>query len=205
MVFVLTELFLAGSDTTANTLEWALLLMMVYPEIQARCYEEIRLTQNGTEKLRYEDRHRMPYTMAVIYEIQRFKVIVPLSVPHGTVKDVSFHGYIIPKGTRVYFDLYSVHRDESQWKFPHEFNPHNFLNDNEEFVKPDAFMPFSAGPRVCMGESLAHMEIFLFFTTLLKHYEFFWPEKHIKPDLTERFGITQSPIPYRVGIRHRDV
>ncbi|XP_043921523.1 cytochrome P450 2F2-like [Protopterus annectens] len=202
---VVTELFLAGSDTTANTLEWALLFMMTYPDIQARCYEEIKLTLNGTEELKYEDRHRMPYTLAVIYEVFRFGIVAPLSVPRGTLKNMLFHGYTIPKGTKVLLDLNSVHRDESQWKFPHEFNPHNFLNANEEFVKPDAFMAFSAGSRVCIGEILAHMEIFFFFTSLLKHYEFFWPEKHTKPDLTPSFGITQAPFPFKIGIRHRQV
>ncbi|XP_043921520.1 cytochrome P450 2K6-like [Protopterus annectens] len=107
------------------------------------------------------------------------------------------------QGLRVFLNLQSVLHDESQWKFPHEFNPKNFLNDSGEFVKPDAFLPFSAGPRVCIGESLAQMLIFLFFTTLLQHFEIASPENNKLPDFTALFGLTQSPVPYKVSLKCR--
>ncbi|XP_016122201.1 cytochrome P450 2D19-like, partial [Sinocyclocheilus grahami] len=86
----------------------------------------------------------MPYTLAVIHEVQRVANTVPLSVFHCTTKDTTLMGYNIPKGTFVIPNLTSVLKEEGQWKFSHEFNPDNFLNEQGQFEKPEAFMPFSA-------------------------------------------------------------
>ncbi|XP_043935447.1 cytochrome P450 2C15-like [Protopterus annectens] len=203
LLTVMTELFGAGTDTTTHTLRWALLLMMAYPNVQEKCYKEIESITNGKEFVSYDDRLRIPYTQAVIHEVQRFRNVIPLGVPHATTKKVLFRGYTIPQGTRVITNLNSALCDETQWKFPQEFNPDNFPNDSGEFVKPEAFIPFSAGPRICLGENLARMEIFLFFTSLLKTCEVFWPEKSTAPNLTSTFSIVQSPYPFRVGLKSR--
>ncbi|XP_043921514.1 cytochrome P450 2F2-like [Protopterus annectens] len=203
LIPIFLELFVAGFDTTANTLEWALLFMMTYPHIQENCYKEIKLVIDEKKEVTYEDRHKMPYIQAVTHEIQRFGTVFPLGVPHDVTKETTFLGYTIPKGIRVMANLSSVLFDESQWKFPHEFNPKNFLSDEGEFMKPDAFLPFSAGPRVCMGENLARMQLFLFFTSIIQRYEIVWPEKNKSPDLTPRFGLTQCPISFNVLLKHR--
>ncbi|XP_036001061.1 cytochrome P450 2D26-like [Fundulus heteroclitus] len=106
-------------------------------------------------------------------------------------------------GTMIIQNLDSVLREEGQWKFPHEFNPENFLNEQGEFVKPEAFMPFSAGPRVCLGESLARMELFLIVVTLLRRFKFIWPEDAGEPDFTPVYGITLTPKPYRMKVQLR--
>ncbi|XP_035765849.1 cytochrome P450 2K1 [Neolamprologus brichardi] len=100
-------------------------------------------------------------------------------------------------------NLTSVLSEEGQWKFPHEFNPENFLDDKGEFVKPEAFMPFSAGPRVCLGEGLARMELFLMIVTLLRKFKFIWPEDAGEPDFTPVFGATMTPSPYHMKVQLR--
>ncbi|MGH0130113.1 UNVERIFIED_CONTAM: hypothetical protein FKN15_006174 [Acipenser sinensis] len=127
-----------------------------------------------------EDRKRMPYMDAVLHEIQRVGNVVPMNLLHKTTGDTTFRGYKIPKGTPVIPLLSSVLSDKTQWETPHQFN--HFPDAQGKFVKRDAFMPFSAGQcvreeqgpgrRVCLGETLAKMALFLFFTMLLQKFHF---------------------------------
>ncbi|XP_010881766.2 cytochrome P450 2F2-like isoform X1 [Esox lucius] len=203
LIFYIMDLQFAGTDTTSNTLLTAFLYLMTNPKIQERCQQEIDMVLDGKEHTSFEDRHRMPYTQAVIHEVQRIASIVPLSVFHRTTRDTELMGYSIPKGTLIIPNLTSVLHEEGQWKFPHEFNPLNFLNQQGEFEKPEAFMPFSAGPRMCLGEGLARMELFLVIVTLLRRFRFVWPEGAGEPDYTPMFGITMSPKPFKMGVRLR--
>ncbi|XP_015256135.1 PREDICTED: cytochrome P450 2F2-like [Cyprinodon variegatus] len=200
---VTLDLYSAGTDTTSNTLLSGFLYLMKYPHIQERCQQEIDRVLDGQDKVSYENRHNMPYTQAVIHEIQRITSLVPLSVFHCTTKDTELSGYSIPQGTIVIQNLTSVLREEGQWKFPHEFNPENFLNDQGEFLKPQAFMPFSAGFRICPGEGLARMELFLILVTLLRKFKFVWPEDAGEPDFTPVYGAILSPKPYLMKVHLR--
>ncbi|XP_038146906.1 cytochrome P450 2F2-like [Cyprinodon tularosa] len=197
------DLHFAGTDTTSNTLLAGFLYLMNYPHIQERCQQEIDQVLQGKDRASFEDRNSMPYVQAVIHEVQRIANTVPLSVFHCTTKDTELMGYSIPKGTMIIQNLTSVLREEGQWKSTHEFNPENFLNEHGEFVKPDAFMPFSAGPRVCLGEGLARMELFLFTVTLLKKFKFIWPEDAGEPDFTPVYGVTLTPKPYNMKVQLR--
>ncbi|XP_032069182.1 cytochrome P450 2K6-like isoform X1 [Thamnophis elegans] len=197
LISLVNDLFGAGTETTANTLRWAILLMMKYPEIQSKIQAEIA-REIGDIQPSTEHRVKMPYTDAVIHEFQRFADIVPSNVPHATTMDITFKGFFIPKGTHIIPLLTSVLHDESQWEKPHEFYPEHFLDSEGKFVKRDAFMPFSAGRRVCAGEKLAKMELFLFFTSLLQKFTFQPPPGTSKDDLdlTPVVGLTSIPMPY---------
>ncbi|KAM3862951.1 cytochrome P450 2K1-like [Diretmus argenteus] len=192
------NLFAAGTDTTAATLRWGLLYMAKYPRVQDQVQEELS-SVIGSRQVRVEDRKNLPYTDAVIHETQRLASIVPI-VHHETSQDVTFQDYFIRKGTTVYPLLTSVHYDESVWENPHTFNPGHFLNEHGKFVKKDAFMPFSAGRRACLGESLARVELFLFFTSLLQHFRFTPPPGVTEDelDLTPAVGLTLSPAPHKL-------
>ncbi|KAG1966959.1 cytochrome P450 2K1-like [Pimephales promelas] len=198
-----TDLFIAGTDTSATTLRWGLMLMAKYPHIQDRVHEEIDRVIGGRQPA-VEDRKKLSYTDAVIHETQRLANIIPLSL-HKTSCDVHFNGYFIKKGTTVVPLLTSVLKDPSEWEKPNSFYPEHFLDEKGQFVKRDAFMPFSAGPRVCLGESLARMELFLFFTSLLQSYRFTTPPGVSGDDLDLKgiVGITLNPSPHKLcAIRH---
>ncbi|XP_064157428.1 cytochrome P450 2C20-like isoform X4 [Anguilla rostrata] len=150
MVGTVLNLFLAGTETTSTTLRYSIMMLIKYPQIQERIQLEID-TVIGRERLPLmEDRKSLPFTDAVIHEVQRVLDIVPLNIPHYATHDISFKGYTIPKDTVIIPMLHSVLRDEQQWETPWSFNPGHFLDQNDNFRKSPAFMPFSAGKRSCV-------------------------------------------------------
>ncbi|XP_051803056.1 cytochrome P450 2J4-like isoform X3 [Acanthochromis polyacanthus] len=197
LCFCTLDLFGAGTETTATTLHWGLLYMMYYPDIQKRVQAEIDAVIGSSRQPSMTDRENMPYTDAVIHEIQRMGNIIPLNVAHMTSRDTTLDKYTIPKGTMLIATLNSVLHDESMWETPHSFNPQHFLDQDGKFRKREAFLPFSAGKRVCLGEPLAKMELFLFFTSLLQRFSFSAPPGE-KPSLEFVLGATHTPKPYRL-------
>ncbi|KAM3930490.1 cytochrome P450 2K1-like [Leptodactylus fuscus] len=196
LTMLVTDLFSAGMETTSTTLRWGLLLMMKYPEIQRKVQNEIEKVIGSAEP-RATHRKEMPYTDAVIHEIQRFGNIIPSNLPHATTQDVNFRGYLLPKGTQVIPLLTSVLYDKDHFIKPEEFYPEHFLDSSGNFVRKEAFMPFSAGKRSCAGENLAKMELFLFFTRLLQSFTFQAPPGDTL-DLTPAGAFTSSPVPYKI-------
>ncbi|XP_073481193.1 cytochrome P450 2K1-like [Aquarana catesbeiana] len=191
LIMLLSNLFAAGTETTSTTLRWGLLLMMKYPEIQKKVQKEID-NVIGSSRPQSSHRKEMPYTDAVIHEIQRFANIVPNNLPHETTTDVTFWGYTIPKGTYIIPSLTTVLRDETYFERPEEFYPQHFLTADGQFLRNEAFMPFSAGKRSCAGENLAKIELFLFFSRLLQNFTFQAPHGAVL-DLTPAIGITTPP------------
>ncbi|XP_075057377.1 cytochrome P450 2K1-like [Mixophyes fleayi] len=195
LTMIISNLYGVGIDTTSTTLRWALLLMMKYSEIQKNVQKEIEKVIGSAEP-HTEHRKEMPYTNAVIHEIQRFANIVP-TVPHATAQDVTFKGYFIPKGTYVFPLLTSVLRDEAHFEKPDEFYPQHFLDSDGRFVKKEAFLPFSAGKRSCAGEKLARIELFIFFTRLLQNFTFQAPPG-AELDINSAFGFITPPMPHSI-------
>lgn len=194
---VLTTLFMAGTETTSSTIRWAIFFMIKYPEIQKRVCDEIKKVI-GFSTPRIVHRKDMPYTNAVIHETQRFANILPLNLPRETTRDVIFQGYSLPKGTYIIPLLESVLHDKTQFEKPGSFYPEHFLDSEGQFVKNSAFMPFSAGKRVCAGETLAKMELFLFFTSLVQKFTFHPSSEITDFHVTPSVGLTIPPIAQKI-------
>uniref|UniRef100_A0A8C9HUU7 Cytochrome P450 2D6 n=1 Tax=Piliocolobus tephrosceles TaxID=591936 RepID=A0A8C9HUU7_9PRIM len=195
---VVADLFSAGMVTTSTTLAWGLLLMILHPDVQRRVQQEIDDVIGQVRRPEMGDQARMPYTTAVIHEVQRFGDIVPLNMPHMTSRDIEIQGFLIPKGTTLFTNLSSVLKDEAVWEKPFRFHPEHFLDAQGHFVKPEAFLPFSAGRRACLGEPLARMELFLFFTCLLQRFSFSVPAGQPRPSHSHVMGFLVTPSPYEL-------
>ncbi|XP_008852246.1 cytochrome P450 2A8-like isoform X1 [Nannospalax galili] len=198
------NLFFAGTETVSTTMRYGFLLLMKNPDVAAKMHEEIDQVIGRNQQPKYEDHLKMPYTEAVIHEIQRFIDVLPLGLARSTTKDVKFRGFLIPKGTEVFPVLGSVLKDPQFFPDPDSFNPQHFLDDKGQFKKSDAFMPFSVGKRNCFGENLAKTELFIFFTTIMQNFLFKSPTEPHDIDISPQYvGFATIPRRYTMSFLPR--
>jgi len=202
LLATINDLFLAGSDTTQTTLRWSLFYMATYPEIQNKVYHEIVESFGQDEFPSFADRVKLPYTDATIMEVQRLANMLPLSLVHTTTENAVVNGYNIPKGTWIVPLLWAVHHNPKYFPNSEKFDPERFLDEKKNVKRNSNLIPFSTGKRICLGESLARMELFLFFTTLIQKFEFYFPTDDYAVD--EPFvGFLRSPAKFMLCARKR--
>ncbi|XP_054974995.1 cytochrome P450 2C21-like [Sorex araneus] len=170
LVTTIWDIFGAGSETTSTTLRYGLLLLLKYPEVTAKAQKEIERVIGKHRSPCMQDRSNMPYMDALVHEVQRFIDLAPNNVPHSVTRNIKFREYLFPKGTEILTSLSSVLHDGKEFPNPEQFDPGHFLDESGKFKKSDYFMPFSIGKRVCAGEGLARMELFIFLTSILQHF-----------------------------------
>uniref|UniRef100_A0A8D2PTW0 Uncharacterized protein n=1 Tax=Zosterops lateralis melanops TaxID=1220523 RepID=A0A8D2PTW0_ZOSLA len=186
LIQTVSDLFVAGTETTATTLLWALLYMVIYPDIQEKVQKELDAVVGRSHVFCYEDRKKLPYTNAVIHEIQRYSNILLIALPRLSVKDTELLGYHIPKVQMIK----SAEKKEN----PRQFRKGGVI----EILWLNCFFCFFTGHRVCMGELLARMELFIVFSTLLQAFTFTLPEGVKEVNTKFVFGSTMKPPPYQL-------
>ncbi|XP_069500544.1 cytochrome P450 2F2-like [Ambystoma mexicanum] len=187
-------LIFAGTESISTTLRFCFLYMMKNPDVQEKVHEEIDRVIGDHQNPSLQHRSQMPYTQAVIHEVQRIADVIPLSLTHSLTRDTELGGYKFQKGTVFIPLLTSVHNDPTQYEDPDSYDPKHFLDENGCFQLNPAFMPFASGKRVCLGENLATMELFLYFTTILKNFKL---EPLVKPEEVDvrPIGIFLANVP----------
>lgn len=204
MYQVVLEMFAAGTDTTATTLAWMILYILENPDVQEKCYHEIKKVVGLNRCILYSDRNNLPYLEATMLELQRCANIAS-SFMHYSTEDVLIGGYVIPKNTMVSAFLPSVHLDPERFPEPMKIRPERFLDEKSgKVVNRDMLMPFSIGPRICPGETLAKTEMFIIFGNLVQKFKLC----KVSPDDVLSFeGLTGSITysePYRLRAEARN-
>ena len=187
----------AGHETTANTLAWTLFLLATHPAVLSAVEAEI-------DSCRIEDVARWPEQLvlarAVVDEAMRLYPPAPIMSRIARVDD-EILGVKIPRGSTVIIAPYIIHRHHRLWEQPDYFRPERFLPNAKDYIVPYAFVPFGAGPRVCIGQRLSQVEAVIVLATLLRSFRFSLPDD-AKPFPVHR--VTLRPVPnlmMRVSVR----
>ena len=193
------DLLLAGTDTSAQTVSWTLLLLANRPEVQAKVHEELERVIGPDALPTVDDRTRLPYTFACVAESMRYRTIGPLAVPHQATRDTEVGGYLVPAGAQVLGNIYSIHHDPRFWDSPDDFMPERFLPQPDgspaAALTSNAFIPFGTGHRRCPGRRFAETAVWLHLTRMLHRLRFETPDG--KPlSEAEVFGLAISPESY---------
>ena len=179
-------LLLAGTDTSAVTLEWAMTNLLNHPNILKKARDEID-SQIGEEKFIEEsDVSKLHYLQSIISETLRLYPAAPLLVPHMSSADCTIGGYDVPSGTMLLVNAWAIHRDPKVWDDATSFKPERFENGEIEGHK---IMPFGIGRRTCPGASLAQRTVSLTLGLLIQNFE--WERVTTEEvDINEGNGIT---------------
>ncbi|XP_056305554.1 cytochrome P450 2J1-like, partial [Danio aesculapii] len=180
------------------------LFLIQNPDVQERCHEETVQVLGYDRLPSMDDRDRLPYTLATVHEIQPCGNITPVGLVHETIQPTKLHGYDLPQGTVVMANYTAIFSNKEHWKHPDTFNPENFLDENGCFSKPESFVPFSLGPRSCLGESLARTELLLFITSLIQRINFSSPPDAKPIDMDGIVGIVRYPQTFSIICGSRD-
>ncbi|KAF2901223.1 hypothetical protein ILUMI_04967 [Ignelater luminosus] len=196
LLMICLDLFIAGSNATSNTIDFALLTMLLHPDIQDKVQDSLDGYYKEHRNLDYHDRDHIPYVEAVLSEIERYCNVAPLIGPRRVSEDTMLEGYLIPKNSTVLVNAYSIYVDKEIWKDPEVFRPERFLDSKGKFVYNKVLMPFGLGRRRCLGESLARHCVFIFFSEILRNYTIRPVEGLPLPTLKPLPGLTLSPQKY---------
>ncbi|XP_058810794.1 cytochrome P450 306a1 isoform X2 [Phymastichus coffea] len=202
LVYLLADIYGAGVDTTLATIGWFLLFMAAYPDEQAKIQEEMdNILGENMPKLKH--RPALIRLEAAIMEVQRIKSVVPTGIPHGTTEDTKIEDYDIPKGTMIIPVQWAVHMNPLYWPEPHTFKPERFIEKDGSLAKPDAFLPFQIGKRMCVGDEFARMILYLFGARILHQFSLSPPPGRTIDLETNSNGITLLPIPQKLCVKRR--
>ena len=145
----------------------------------------------------------LTYIMATLMEIQRFARVAPVSLPHYLLQDTQVGKYKFKKGTAFFSNLSKFLNDPQEFPEPGKFKPERFIDEGGKIRKSDHLVPFGIGKRVCMGESLAKNELFIFFVRLIQRLNI-GAVNGKRPDPEQYIaGVTRIPKPYFVTISIR--
>ncbi|XP_061988489.1 flavonoid 3'-monooxygenase CYP75B137-like [Rosa rugosa] len=186
---LLMDMVVGGTDTSSNTIEFAMSEVMNKPEVLQKVQQELEAVVGKNSIVEESHIHKLPYLYAVMKETLRLHPVLPLLVPHCPSETCTVGGYTIPKGSRIFVNVWAIHRDPSSWENPLEFDPTRFLDSKWDYSGSDfKYFPFGSGRRICAGIAMAERMVMHSLATLLHSFDWKLPQGE-KLDLSEKFGI----------------
>lgn len=206
VIGTMSDIFSAGIETMSTGILWSIIYMVRNPQVQMRVQEELDSVVGRKRMPELKDRDNLPYIEATLAEILRFSSPVPLLFPHSTTVDTHLKGFFIPKGTLVLFNAWAIHNDTTKWSHPELFDPGRFLDKERKLIPPAtmSYLPFSAGRRVCLAETLSKIQLFCFVSQLLHKFTFKVDENGALPDKEGTFAASLLPKPFKIIAEPRD-
>lgn len=193
---------MAGTDTSAITLEWAMSYLLNHPEVLEKARIELEV-EVGRERLVEEaDVAKLSYLKSIIAETLRLSPAAPMLIPHVASEDCSVGGYDVPRGTMLFVNAWAIHRDPDVWADPLSFRPERFENEEGEARK---LIAFGMGRRACPGSGLAQRTVSLTLASLIQCFD--WKRVNdLKIDMTEKGGsLMPKAIPLEAQCKARPI
>ncbi|KAI5072186.1 hypothetical protein GOP47_0012292 [Adiantum capillus-veneris] len=194
VLYLVQNMNVAAIDTTLWSTEWGVAELVNNPRIQRKIIDELDNVLGKGVPLTEPDLPRLPYLQAMVKEILRVHMVVPLLLPHMNLEAAKLAGYDIPAGCRVLVNAWGIANDPRYWDKPEEFNPDRFLDNNVELNGNDfRFIPFGSGRRSCPGSIIALPLLGLVLGKLLQAFEILPPPGDNKVDLSSvgsQLGLT---------------
>lgn len=185
----LSTLLLAGHETTAKALTWTLYLLARAPEWQRVVREEVENVTGG-KPVAAGDIDRLAVTTRVLKESMRLYPPAPV-IARLNSKSIDVRGEHLGPGSNIVFPVYAIHRHRKLWSDPDRFDPDRFLPENEKSLLRTQYMPFGAGPRICIGQSFASVEAVALLATFIQSAVFDWDGNHM-PEPISRITLRPS-------------
>ncbi|KAJ6841105.1 putative flavonoid 3'-monooxygenase [Iris pallida] len=199
---VFFDLVAGGTDTTSTTVEWAIAEILNNPDIMKKVQDELDEVVGKNRCVEESDIPRLPYLNAVMKEVFRLHPVVPLLVPYSPSSSCTVGGFSIPKGTKVFINVWAIHREPSVWKDALKFEPERFLSGNDKYDYSGNnfnYLTFGSGRRICPGIPLAENMVMYLLASLLHPFEWRLP-KGTEMNLKEHFGIVLKKDKHLVAI-----
>ncbi|GAW10045.1 cytochrome P450 [Lentinula edodes] len=200
-VWVTGAISAASLDTTTVTISYFLYAMSIYPNVQARAQRELDEVVGRSRMPTFDDMTQLPYIKAIVKEVLRWQPVTPLAVPHAAMEDDWYEGYLIPKGTIIFPNVWSMNRDQETYgPDADQFSPERFVQKSEtgdafvlrpEFENNDGHYTYGFGRRICVGRYVAENSLFITACTILwaLHIE---PKANATPNLEEKHREAQD-------------
>lgn len=187
-------MFGGASDTTSNTIEWAMVELLQNPEIMKKSQEELKSVLGPRTQVEDSDIGKLPYLQAFVKETLRLHSVVPLML-YKAEATVEVQDYTIPKGSDVLVNVWAIHHDAQTWPEPEKFIPERFLQKEVDFFGRNfEFIPFGSGKHICLGLHLANKMLHVILGSLVHQFDWTFTEdlRRSGADMTEKFGLVLS-------------